>query len=600
VGKKRKVGFKNMAGLFDTFTIAKRGLSVSQSQINTTSHNIANTDTTGYTRQSAMATTTTPYGGNSRFDSCTVGQVGTGAQISSIERIRNSFEDYAVRNQTTINSSLDTQNTYLEQANDIFSDTSTTGLSSALSTFYSAFSSLASSTTATATTSAKNTAISDASTLATTINNKYTSLEDEKSALQKLTQSNVTTMNETLDKITSLNKSIATVTSDGMTPNDLMDTRDNLLDTLSTKFGITVKSEDDNAIDVSATNGTTSTTKLVDSTDMTGSSSLRFSSIASVKYDPADSTNKTLIVTYNKLGDSSNTATITVNATSSDEAATLKTSLEQCGVLVADSTGTVKNGATTLSTTDETGIKAVMFTPSGGEIGGNQTVQSDIQGTMDQLDKYAAALAYTVNAIQTGSTNGTANSNLSNNDPIFVNSEQTTATDTGINAKNISINSALTDDPTLLNCGKTSDSGVGSGTRAQAIKDSSSLELNFSNISVNSSTTRATFLSDAGISFESGSDQNLTSSSTSGSTIGDYYTTLVGSLATKGNSVSSELTTSETQLTSATNARTSTSGVSLDEETTNLIQYQHAYEANAKVISTIDSLLNVVINELTS
>lgn len=289
-----------MAGLFDTFTIAKRGLSVSQSQINTTSHNIANTDTTGYTRQSAMATTTTPYGGNSRFDSCTVGQVGTGAQISSIERIRNSFEDYAVRNQTTINSSLDTQNTYLEQANDIFSDTSTTGLSSALSTFYSAFSSLASSTTATATTSAKNTAISDASTLATTINNKYTSLEDEKSALQKLTQSNVTTMNETLDKITSLNKSIATVTSDGMTPNDLMDTRDNLLDTLSTKFGITVKSEDDNAIDVSATNGTTSTTKLVDSTDMTGSSSLRFSSIASVKYDPADSTNKTLIVTYNK------------------------------------------------------------------------------------------------------------------------------------------------------------------------------------------------------------------------------------------------------------------------------------------------------------
>jgi Flagellar hook-associated protein len=38
--------------------------------------------------------------------------------------------------------------------------------------------------------------------------------------------------------------------------------------------------------------------------------------------------------------------------------------------------------------------------------------------------------------------------------------------------------------------------------------------------------------------------------------------------------------------------------VSLDEETTNLIQYQHAYQANAKMISTIDELLDVVINGL--
>lgn len=574
-----------MAGLFDTFSIAKKGLSVAQSQINTTSHNIANVDTTGYTRQRAVATTTTPSGGNSKFDNCTVGQVGTGSQISSIERIRDSFDDYQVRSETTTNSALDTQNTYLEEANNVFTDTSSSGLSTTLADFYSSFQTLA---TSPETDSNKTVAVAKAATLASNITDRYSQLESETTELQDTLKTNVTEMNSTLDKINNLNKSIENVTSLGLTPNDLMDTRDNLLDTLSTKFGITLKSEADNAIDVSATNGTTSTTNLVDSKDMTGSSCTRFSSIASVV-----SNGSTLTITYNKLGNASNTGTMTVNATSSDEAATLKTSLEQCGVLVASSDGTV-------SATDEASIKKAMFTPSGGEIGGNQTVQSDIQGTMDQLDKYAAALAYTVNAIQTGSTNGTANSNLSNNDPIFVNSEQTTATDTGINAKNISINSALTDDPTLLNCGKTSDSGVGSGTRAQAIKDSSSLELNFSNISVNSSTTRATFLSDAGISFESGSDQNLTSSSTSGSTIGDYYTTLVGSLATKGNSVSSELTTSETQLTSATNARTSTSGVSLDEETTNLIQYQHAYEANAKVISTIDSLLNVVINELTS
>ena len=36
----------------------------------------------------------------------------------------------------------------------------------------------------------------------------------------------------------------------------------------------------------------------------------------------------------------------------------------------------------------------------------------------------------------------------------------------------------------------------------------------------------------------------------------------------------------------------------MDEEIVNLVQLQHAYNASAKVISTIDSLLNVVVNGL--
>lgn len=44
--------------------------------------------------------------------------------------------------------------------------------------------------------------------------------------------------------------------------------------------------------------------------------------------------------------------------------------------------------------------------------------------------------------------------------------------------------------------------------------------------------------------------------------------------------------------------RMSVSGVSLDEEMVNMITFQHAYQANAKMISTIDQLLDVVINGL--
>jgi flagellar hook-associated protein 1 FlgK len=54
----------------------------------------------------------------------------------------------------------------------------------------------------------------------------------------------------------------------------------------------------------------------------------------------------------------------------------------------------------------------------------------------------------------------------------------------------------------------------------------------------------------------------------------------------------------ETLLSSFQETRESISGVSLDEEMASLIQYQHAYQANAKIISTVDELLDVVINGL--
>ena len=58
------------------------------------------------------------------------------------------------------------------------------------------------------------------------------------------------------------------------------------------------------------------------------------------------------------------------------------------------------------------------------------------------------------------------------------------------------------------------------------------------------------------------------------------------------------LTTVASELESYEEQRLSVSGVSLDEEMTDLITFQHAYQANAKMINTIDQLLDVVINGL--
>jgi len=54
----------------------------------------------------------------------------------------------------------------------------------------------------------------------------------------------------------------------------------------------------------------------------------------------------------------------------------------------------------------------------------------------------------------------------------------------------------------------------------------------------------------------------------------------------------------ESILNSINNSRISVSGVSLDEETTNLIRYQQTYNAASKLISVLDELLDTTINKM--
>jgi len=591
-----------MSGLFDTFTIAKRGLNVQQANINTTSHNISNASTTGYSRQRANIETTRPFGGMSRFDTCSVGQVGTGAEVSSIQRIRDVFKDYQVRTENSANGKLDTENSYLTQVEDILNETSDTGVQQALSDFYKGFQTLSLDPTKS---SNRTVALQQAQTLASALNNRYTQLETKKSDAQLTMNTDVTNINSILNQVNDLNKQIAGVSAVGMTPNDLMDKRDNLLDDLSKKFGITTKRENYESVDINSTDAlgsTPSSLKLVDGTDFNGTNCNRLSYVESATLDAAGTT---LTVKYSVLGDKNNIQTLTIAG--ANEA--LKKQVLEKSILIGDKDGYVSPNSKTVtsSTITSTDINNALFAVEKGEISGKQNVQKDIQKCMDELDKFAAGLAYSVNAIQTGSDNGTANANLKYNDALFVTiaSNGTGAeTDTGINAKNIAVNAVLSTDPSKLNCGlqSTDVSGDKAGTRALAIATIKEIKMELSKIDVNSSSTRDDFFNRAsgnsGVDFANATDKLNLKSSTSGTDLDNYYKSVISDLATRAKGVISDLSNSDSQLEAYQNDRLSESGVSIDEETTNLIQYQHAYQANAKVISTIDELLDVVINGL--
>ncbi len=78
-----------------------------------------------------------------------------------------------------------------------------------------------------------------------------------------------------------------------------------------------------------------------------------------------------------------------------------------------------------------------------------------------------------------------------------------------------------------------------------------------------------------------------------------YYSQLnsvVGHLAITLDTSRSILDTKESLLNSVDTQRTSISGVSIDEETTNLITFQQTYKACARVINAIDQMLDELIN----
>ncbi len=80
--------------------------------------------------------------------------------------------------------------------------------------------------------------------------------------------------------------------------------------------------------------------------------------------------------------------------------------------------------------------------------------------------------------------------------------------------------------------------------------------------------------------------------------IGDALRSLGGRLGALAAGAASVAQTTSTAVDSATKTRSSLNGVSVDEEMVDLVKYQHAYSAAAKVVSTADAMLDTLINHL--
>lgn len=75
-----------------------------------------------------------------------------------------------------------------------------------------------------------------------------------------------------------------------------------------------------------------------------------------------------------------------------------------------------------------------------------------------------------------------------------------------------------------------------------------------------------------------------------------YYTNMIGELANRGNKFSTLAESQQLTVDTIDGQRQSVSGVSSDEELTNLIRFQHAYSASSRYITTVNDLLETLLN----
>jgi len=79
----------------------------------------------------------------------------------------------------------------------------------------------------------------------------------------------------------------------------------------------------------------------------------------------------------------------------------------------------------------------------------------------------------------------------------------------------------------------------------------------------------------------------------------DYYSSIVFNVGNAASNATAEQNASNLVLQQLNDQRSSVSGVSLDEEAANMIQYQQAYAASAQVVTAINDMMNAVINMTT-
>ncbi len=456
-----------MSGITSILNIGDEALFTSQTELDTTAHNVANANTQGYTRQEVLTSAATPV-------QTTYGFLGSGVQVNGIQGVRDAYVNDQVMSLNSNLSEANINQQTLSSLGGIFNETSnsTSGLTSQLSAFFSALQTLSQTPEDTG---VRQNVLQAGINVATTFNTLNNQLQDTKYQVGQQIGSDVSKINTLAATIASINKQLLADAGTSRNSSDLQDQMNNAVTQLSNLVNVKVVTDPSGIMNVTAGGAVL----------VAAGNAYKF-----------------------KMTQTAN------------------------GITVGRSDSTVP------------------ATISSGELAGLiNSFDTQIPSYSAQLDNIAATFAKTVNAFNSSGYTLSTNGNPPQTGKDFF-----------------------------------------QGTTAGTIQVSQDIMSNLNNIAASSS-------GDPGDGANAAAMANVLNAPvmSNGQSIVNAYEALVNGVGTDAQNTDNQVQTLQLQQNQMQAFQSSISGVSLNQELTNMIQYQHSFEAAAKVITTADEMYSTVI-----
>ncbi|HEX3998929.1 MAG TPA: flagellar hook-associated protein FlgK [Pirellulales bacterium] len=569
--------------LLSSIQLAGNSLQAQQLGLQVVGQNIANANTPGYSVETLGLTP-----GPTQQDGSLL--LGTGVDITGVQQQVDQFLNTQVRNglSTQTGTGVSSQ-TYqqLESMFGILNDTNNgTNLDSAMTNFFSSVSQILNNPNDP---TVQQLAVSNGQTVATTFNQLASSAQQLQTGLNGQVQSDATTVNTLLTQIGTLNQQIVQLQggtggagSVGNQAVGLLDQRDEALSNLAGLMNVSTQLQPDGTVtvynsgqylvdesqvrpvtivnsadgDFDASNLALqgSNTPLTITSGQIGGLINSRDQILGGFVEQLNSLANTFASAFNQLystGQGSNGYTSVTGTTS---VADPSAPLDSAGLSVTPANGTfqvlVYDSATGLTQTSQIEINENGLS--------NDTTLNSLAGQLNGVSGLAASVNSS-GQLQISTTSPTQQVAFAGDTSGALSALGINTFFTGTTAATLGVNSAVANQPTTF---AASAGGIGVDTQvAQQLA-------NFANLPLLSA---------------------------GGATISDAYNSLAANVTQGSSAAQAAASAASTYQTSLQSQQQSISGVSLDTQTVDMLQYQAAYSASAKYISEIDSLLQTLM-----
>lgn len=525
-----------MTSTFHSLETAKRSLYTQTTALSTTGHNISNANTAGYSRQVVKTQATSAFEMPGLRNWTSAGQLGSGVEVTSISRVRDSYLDDQFRSENSGLGGWTVRQETLSKLEAIVNEPSETGLSTVMNNFWSAWSDFSKDPQ-----DITNRKIIKETTLAMTDSLNQTSKQLDAMTTDITANINLkaTEINSLLQTIADLNAGIKKVEDMGNNANDLSDQRDYAVDQLSKIANVTVTKQDTGYQVTLGGNVAVNGTAVTPVTEATLKAAFDGGALNKGEVYGMFVSRDDYVVDYRSQLD------------------TLANTLANGQFEVTLPAGSVLPDGTTLNVVNADGTQT---STTFSNTAGNRTLTAPINVKVDGINGLMK-IGYTID----GTTPSAG---------IDLFTAGSAGTGGAITAGNITLNGQIQNNPNLI---ASSFRVTGAGTTSESV--------------VTGNAGLALIMADMkSMKFDFGS------AASTPVTIDDYFGSITGQLGVQSKEAARQAQNATNLSDQVETLRQSVSGVSLDEEMTNLVKFQQAYNASARFMTTFDEMLDKLIN----